>query len=273
MNPEVHRPLTAILRDHFVGALTFDFTRYLIAAGALVLILALARGWAERRRIQQGRSAKRGDYWREFASSLRTVFVFAITTLTTLVMIETGFLHFSRQGFSWAAFAMQIIPMVLLHDAYFYWMHRALHHRRLFRTMHLHHHLSRTPTPWAAYSFSVWEAVTEAAFVPVYLFILGAGGIAVFPATMFVFLNHMIVRNVMGHAGVELMPKWWVDNPISDLITSTTHHDLHHSEGNHNFGLYFTWWDRWMGTEHPHYKAAFRAATTRQAATVSAAAT
>jgi sterol desaturase/sphingolipid hydroxylase (fatty acid hydroxylase superfamily) len=35
------------------------------------------------------------------------------------------------------------------------------------------------------------------------------------------------------------------------------HHDLHHSEGRHNFGLYFTWWDRMMGTEHPDYHARF----------------
>ena len=255
---DAHRPLLEILSAHFIGALTFDFTRYLIAAGALALILALASGWAARRRLQPGRRAGAADYRREFLSSLRTVFVFAATTLTTVAMIETGFLHFSTAGFTWSAFAVQIIPMVLLHDAYFYWMHRALHHRRLFRALHLHHHLSRVPTPWAAYSFSAGEAVTEAAFVPAYLFALAAIGITVFPVTMFVFLNHMILRNVMGHAGVELMPKWWVDNPIADLFTTTTHHDLHHSEGNHNFGLYFTWWDRWMGTEHPRYKIAFR---------------
>lgn len=51
----------------------------------------------------------------------------------------------------------------------------------------------------------------------------------------------------------------WVDSKWLDWLTTTTHHDLHHSEGNHNFGLYFTWWDRWMGTEHPQYKERFRA--------------
>ena len=27
----------------------------------------------------------------------------------------------------------------------------------------------------------------------------------------------------------------------------------------YNFGLYFTWWDRWMGTENPNYHARFAA--------------
>ena len=47
---------------------------------------------------------------------------------------------------------------------------------------------------------------------------------------------------------------WW---------NTTTHHDLHHSSGNTNFGLYFTWWDRWMGTEHPRYREEFRKVTAR----------
>lgn len=34
-----------------------------------------------------------------------------------------------------------------------------------------------------------------------------------------------------------------------------THHDMHHANGNSNFGLYFTWWDRLMGTEHQDYVA------------------
>lgn len=61
----------------------------------------------------------------------------------------------------------------------------------------------------------------------------------------------------MAHAGSELFPAGWVDNPWTDRIATTTHHDLHHSSG-HHFGFYFTLWDRWMGTEHPRYKQEFR---------------
>jgi sterol desaturase/sphingolipid hydroxylase (fatty acid hydroxylase superfamily) len=56
-----------------------------------------------------------------------------------------------------------------------------------------------------------------------------------------------------------------VDNPWTGWIATTTHHDLHHSSG-HNFGFYFTFWDRWMGTEHPRYREAFREVTGRRRA-------
>ncbi|MDB5704262.1 MAG: sterol desaturase, partial [Sphingomonas bacterium] len=54
-------------------------------------------------------------------------------------------------------------------------------------------------------------------------------------------------------------------SPLTGWLTTTTHHDLHHSEGRHNFGLYFTWWDRWMGTEHPKYHARFENIAGRRA--------
>lgn len=34
----------------------------------------------------------------------------------------------------------------------------------------------------------------------------------------------------------------------------TDHRSLAHAQGRHNYGLYFTWWDRIGGTEHPAYR-------------------
>ena len=45
-----------------------------------------------------------------------------------------------------------------------------------------------------------------------------------------------------------------------------THHELHHEKGGGNFGLYFTWWDRLMGTEHVEYHARFGQVTAGEAA-------
>lgn len=243
--------------QHMVNAFYFDFGRYLIAASIMFAILVVFRGYAAKRRIQD-RSATRQDYAREFFSSIRTVFFFGLTTITTLLLEEAGIIKLQLEEFSIGLLLVQFAVIVVAHDAYFYWMHRALHHKRLFRATHLHHHKSRTPTPWAAYSFSIWEACTEAAFVPLFLLATSLMGIAYAGFAVFLFLWFMIIRNVMGHAGVELHPAGWVDTPWLDWINTTTHHDLHHSSGNYNFGLYFTWWDRWMGTEHPEYKTRFR---------------
>lgn len=243
--------------QHFAHVIYFDLSRYLIAAGVLTIILLVVRGWANQRRIQQ-RRAKGSDYRREFFSSIRTVLVFAATTLATLVGREMGWIALKLDSAALFTLAWQFVLIVLVHDAYFYWIHRAMHTKRLFRTTHLHHHKSRTPTPWTAYSFSTAEAFLEAAFMPIFLLLTSLSGFAYAGFAVLLFMWHQMIRNTMAHAGVELFPAGWVDNPLTDWISTTTHHDLHHSVGTYNFGFYFTWWDRWMGTEHPRYKEEFR---------------
>ena len=243
--------------DHFIDVIYFDLGRYLMAAGALTLFLLVFRSWSEARRIQRKRRASRGDYIREVLSSMRTVIVFALVTLVILMGREVGLIGLKLESAPLLTVAWQFALIVLVHDAYFYWIHRAMHTKALFRISHLHHHKSRTPTPWAAYSFATLEAVVEAAYLPLFLIVTSLFGIQYAGIAVLVFLWHMIIRNVMAHAGSELFPAGWVDNPLTDWISTTTHHDLHHSSG-HNYGFYFTIWDRAMGTEHPRYKEEFR---------------
>ena len=258
MNPTTDTGVLGQMGEHVVRVMYFDLSRYVITASIMFGVIMLFKAWADARRIQQ-RRAKRGDYAREILSSIRTVFFFGITTLATLFLRDAGIIALKLTEFTILLLVVQTAAMILAHDAYFYWMHRALHSKALFRATHLHHHKSRTPTPWTAYSFSVWEAITEAAFVPLFLLATSLMGVAYAGLAILIFIWFQIIRNVMGHAGVELMPAGWVDSKWVGWLNTTTHHDLHHSSGTYNFGLYFTWWDRWMGTEHPEYKQRFRA--------------
>ena len=125
--------------------------------------------------------------------------------------------------------------------------------RWLFKHVHRAHHLSSNPSPWAAYAFSPGEALVQAAYVPLVMLVLPVQELA-----LFAFLTYMIVRNVIGHAGVELFPRGFVHGPFHALSTTTTHHALHHRRSDVNFGLYFPWWDWVMKTTHPHYEAEIR---------------
>lgn len=245
--------------EHILFGMYFDGFRYAVAAGAMFAFLVVFKAWANNRRIQE-RRAKGKDYQREILSSVRTVFFFGVTTISTLLLRDAGIILLELQEFTLWLLAIQVAVMIIVHDAYFYWLHRMMHHPKLFRPLHLHHHKSRTPTPFTAYSFSIGEAILEAAYVPLFLLVTSLMGIAYAGMAVLFFIWIQIVRNVMQHAGVELHPAGWVDSKWTDWISTTTHHDLHHSEGRYNYGFYFTFWDRWMGTEHPEYKQRFREA-------------
>ena len=251
---------TTCISDLFVAIwpiiFALDLSRYLVAASALTVVLAAFAGPLAGRRIQL-KQASNADVRREIAYSINTAVMFSLVGFTVYVGSQHGIFRIYGGDLPGAGrLLLEFLTIVLLHDAYFYWAHRAMHNRWLFRRVHRVHHKSRTPTPWAAYAFSPPEAVLEAGILP-----LAGLFLPLHELTVLLFVTHMIVRNVIGHAGVELFPGWWLRAPLLRAITTTTHHDLHHSHGGYNFGLYFTWWDRWMQTEHPEYANRFNAVT------------
>jgi len=230
-----------------------DFTRYLVAAGLVAMIVWLLMRTSIRTRKIQKRKAKPGEIVRELLQSMRSCIVYIGVTVAIVWGINMDLLQNFGASFGWKQDIALVVAMVLAHDAYFYWAHRAMHHPILFKRFHLAHHRSITPTPFAAYSFSVGEASVMGLFVLIWQIFIPTPGLVLLS-----FLIFQITRNAMGHAGFELMPGWWLSTPLTRWINTTTHHDLHHAGSfHHNYGLYFTFWDKLMGTEHPEYHAKF----------------
>lgn len=244
-------------------AVQIEFTRYLIGAAGVAIIYGLASRWIEHRRIQRTK-ATLADRWREFRRSFEAILVFSLINLLTFAMFQAGWLPVADGAPVLGIMIAQIVVMVIMHDTWFYWMHRALHLKALFRRAHATHHVSRTPTSWAAYSFAPIEAVFESIYVPV-MFVIVANVVPMQPWAIFIFLGHQIARNVIGHSGYELAWSGFTRSRWTGWLTTTTHHDLHHTEGRYNFGLYFTFWDQVMGTEHPKYQERFEAVVGQRA--------
>ncbi len=240
-------------------AFAVDLGRYLIVGGAAFAIFWLWRGgFFEHRRIQK-RRPRRARMLYEFRYSVLAAIVFGgVGTLVFLGKKAGIFEVYSDiDEYGWAYFAFSIVALILLHDTYFYFTHRLMHHRRLYRFFHKVHHMSTNPSPWAAYSFSPAEAFVEAGIVPVALAIMPIHELA-----LFIFLGFMISMNVMGHLGIELFPGWWSRHPIAGLLNTATHHNLHHRHFTSNYSLYFNWWDRLFGTMHSAYHERFAEITT-----------
>ncbi|RYF40400.1 MAG: sterol desaturase family protein [Cytophagaceae bacterium] len=231
---------------------------FLIAGAAFVLFYIVLRRPMQSRRIQPKFPVFK-DYQREIGYSLLTMIIFA--AVPTLLLGNpairshtTLYLHIEQHShlYFWLAF-----PLILvMHDSYFYWTHRLMHHPRLFRVFHLVHHRSVNPSPWAAYSFHPLEAFVEAGVYALLLFT-----IPMHPLHLVGFFLIMIVYNVYGHLGYELYPAGFNRHWALRWINTSVSHNMHHQHFKHNYGLYFTFWDRCMGTLHPDYDQRFAQVT------------
>ena len=234
--------------------------RYLAMAGiAWLLGYVLFRNrWIHRKIIAH--FPPRSEVRREFRYSLLSVAIFGLIGALTIFAARQGwtqvYWRIGQHGWPW--FWLSIVCCIFLHDTWFYWTHRLMHHPRLFKLFHKVHHLSTNPSPWASYSFSPLEAVVQASIFPVAALVM-----PIHPYAFLIFMTWQITYNVLGHTGYEYHPGWLMRTPLKHLLNTPTNHIMHHEKIRGNYGLYFNIWDRLMGTNHPEYEIRFMEVATR----------
>lgn len=240
------------------GATPARMAFYVFMAGTAYLVVRFVlQRWFRHRRISR-LEASSGQMRREFLQSMRTIVIFGAVHGLLVYAALSGWTQLYRHvdSYGWVWLGISIGIMVLMHDTYFYWTHRLMHHPRLFKAMHSTHHQSICTTPWAAYSFSSVEALVQAGIAPLIAFT-----VPVHPVAFGVFMMWQMGFNVAGHCGYELFPRRFMGSRLAGILNSVTHHGLHHEKVNGNFGLYFNVWDRLMGTTHAHYETRFNELT------------
>jgi sterol desaturase/sphingolipid hydroxylase (fatty acid hydroxylase superfamily) len=140
--------------------------------------------------------------------------------------------------------ALSAFVYLAVQDTYYYWAHRLMHHPRLFPWMHAGHHRSRQPTPFASFAFDPAEAAATAWLLPAMTFVM-----PVHMGVVLMLLLLMTVTAVLNHSGWEVLPRTVIDGPVGGQLISATHHSLHHLRHGTNYGLYFRFWDKVMGTD------------------------
>lgn len=220
--------------------------RYLLIAGTAYWLFW--GGEAQRRRSRQlsRRPPKAQTIRHEVIASLIATPIYAFPAAAALVGFQHGYtrLYLDPAAYGWWWIPVSAAIYLLAHDAFYYWLHRGLHHRRVFGWAHRGHHQSLDPTPFASFSFDPAEALLTAWFLPALTLFI--------PIELWVALGLLMLMTmtaVMNHAGREVWPAAWLRHPVGRQLISATHHDHHHKAYNRNFGLYFRWWDKLCGTD------------------------
>jgi sterol desaturase/sphingolipid hydroxylase (fatty acid hydroxylase superfamily) len=236
---------------------------YALLAGItwLLCYVVFRRRWLQRKVVAH--FPARSEVRREMGYSLLTLVIFSFVGVATFWAVKQGWtrVYWRLDAHSGAWFWGSVALTVVLHDAYFYWTHRLMHHRKLFRWFHRTHHRSHNPSPWAAYAFDPLEAVVQAGIFPLAVCLY-----PIHPAAFGLFMLWQIIHNVLGHNGYEIYPRWLMDTFLGKILNTPTNHVMHHEFQRGNYGLYFNVWDRLMGTNHERYEARFREVTSRASA-------
>ncbi|MEL6855053.1 MAG: sterol desaturase family protein [Cyanobacteria bacterium J06607_13] len=176
------------------------------------------------------------------------IFAICASIMTSLYTAGYTQLYLTPDKYGIGYLGLSLVLVIFLQDTYFYFTHRLAHHPKCYRWLHRGHHHSNNPTPWTAFAFDPAEAVVQALYVmgavcliPMHLSVLCA---VVLVMSMGALCHHISLRLFAASAFGDWLGSW---------VVGPTHHWFHHRKYTVHYGLYFTFWDRVMGTHTSGY--------------------
>ena len=159
--------------NQFYAILLIIFIRYLVLASAAFFVFYYVKKNAWSFKKIQVKFPAISDYQREFLFSVSTSLIFAGLGYLFFFgpVAKYTFIYKDIHAHSLWYFFFTVVLTLIIHDTYFYWTHRLMHHPRLFKYFHKVHHLSTNPSPWAAMAFHPLEAVVEFGIIAIVPFL------------------------------------------------------------------------------------------------------
>ena len=196
------------------------------------------------RRIQQGRQGE---------DRVRGEIIQSVKSLTVTSGCVAGGLFLQHQGWtiwpplpvSWITVPIMLVVSIILYDTWFYWGHRLMHTRALYKH-HFLHHRSVAPTVWSNYSDSLIDALAMQSYYLIAPLLLPIPGVVLVIHRLWDHINGQI-----GHSGFEYFADRTTRYPSP--MVCVTFHDQHHEHFRYNYANFFSFWDRLCGTLHPGY--------------------
>ncbi len=207
------------------------------------------RSW----RIQLKERVNTKQIKRELKNSFFTLAVGALFSSIVIYLSTQGYTKIYTKFYEYNPFygVFGFFILLLIDDTWFYWFHRLLHHPKIFKHIHLEHHKSIDVNPFTSLSFHFLEPFLLSFWIfPVaYVF-------PIYAPVLLVVQLYGLLDNIKSHLGYELYPKRFNKSWLR-FLTSSTHHNMHHSKFKGNYGVHFRFWDKLLGTEFRDYETEY----------------
>ena len=247
------------MTDHSFGFYSIVFfgiilVRYFLFAGVSYLALYSPFSQSFTNQNQQDWCPSWQLIQHDMTLSIFSAGVFALAAACILSGYSLGItrLYSDPQAYGLWYLGMSYWVVLLFQDTFFYFTHRLFHQQLLFPLLHQGHHRSRYPTPWTSFAFDPLEAIVHALFYMGIVFI-----IPLHLVTFIAILITMTVWAVINHIGLDRLPLSFPHNWLGKWFIGPAHHSLHHIKYTLHFGLYFTFWDKLLGTQDPNFDTKF----------------
>ncbi len=133
--------------------------RYFLIAGLFHVVFYVWFPQRWRQRKINIKKYKKEQFKKEIGWSMLTAALFAVAGSITLVLWQQGYtkVYLEVKDYPMWWLPASLCISMLLHETYYYWLHRWMHQPAIFRIVHKVHHDSNITSPWTAFSFHPFE--------------------------------------------------------------------------------------------------------------------
>lgn len=183
----------------------------------------------------------KGQIRKEISMSVFAVMTGAPSTAVFHTLVNRGYtkIYWNFNDYSVSFFILSTLGFLFFTETCVYWVHRLSHHPLVYKDLHKHHHVFILPTPWGGMAFHPVDAFGQLLphlifpyFCPVYFVVYFADVVYLGCWAAMIHDNYSFIH-------------------IFGLVLGSTHHQVHHFDGDYNYGQWTTIWDR-LTTSHWH---------------------
>ena len=181
-----------------------------------------------------------GQLREELLLSALSIVIFAAQAAGLVWLLRQGWLSVDWQRSPWHLL-WELPVLYLWNEVHFFVIHRALHSKPLYRSVHIWHHRSVITTPFSAYSFHPVESFLLGSVMPLALLLHPFSPWALLGLTVM-----SLILNVSGHLPYEQIHER--SQLFRRLLAHSRYHNRHHREFHTHHAFSLAWLDRWFGS-------------------------
>lgn len=239
-----------------VGGTLVSVVAFLSFAAPLTWLAIKDPAPLQKYRIQR-RRGRRDLIWPSVRKWLSNNFIQLVFAVVSWPLLSLSNVHLGPLP-AWWVVILQLLFFIYLDDFLYYWMHRALHHKRIYDKVHGVHH--QIGAPWAImghYMHPLEYVMTTT------VMLIGPVLIGAHIGVIYLWIIIRQLEAAEGHCGYDFP---FALSKLIPLSHGPAHHDFHHARWNGNFAGFLPLHDRIFGTESRGYRRWIQTRRERRAA-------
>ena len=162
-------------------------------------------------------------------------------TLITLLGYKLYYFGIIKIDFSPSILSIvfDTLLLIILMDFFMFCFHFLAHYLKWFNPIHRLHH---THIETSVYSLYILHPIETLGFGIIWLISITLLDFNYLSIIIYLILN--LLYGIFGHLKKDIFPDFWHKNNFTKWISTTKFHSDHHKNESHNYGFYFTIWDK-----------------------------